>query len=64
MKGCLEILVLVEPGFERFKIGVGVAEGLGGGLQRRFCCGYPFMPVRVRSPTPKVFLGNNDLCWD
>ena len=35
--------------------GVGVAEGLGGGLQRWVCCGNPFMPVRIRPLTPKFF---------
>jgi hypothetical protein len=34
-----------------------VAEGLGGGLQMLVWCGDPFMPVRVRPPTLKVFVG-------
>jgi len=52
------VLVTGGAGFIRFMSGVGVAEGLGGGLQRGWgCCGNLFMHVRNRSPT-RVFIRN------
>jgi hypothetical protein len=38
MRGCSKVLVTGGAGFVRFESGVGVAEGLGGGLQIWFCC--------------------------
>ena len=52
MREFSRVLVTGGAEFIRFRGGVGVAEGLSGGLQRWVCCGNPFMLVRVRPPTP------------
>ena len=48
MREFSRVLVTGGAEFIRFRGGVGVAEGLSGGVQRWVCCGNPFMPVRVR----------------
>jgi hypothetical protein len=43
---------------------VGVAEGLGRGLQTMVWDGDPFMSVRVRSPTPTGLCREEWVPWD
>ena len=56
MKGYSKILVTGGAGFVRFGSGVGVAEGLGGGLQRGL--GLLWKPVYAgSSPAPDFKYG-------